>query len=710
MKRAMSLRHFSAFVLAVFVSLTLAACGGGSKGASTLPQATPTSASEANGKTANVSAQIMIPAAAAGTASTRRPAFVSPSTNGVQVTVYAHSDTNHTTPLATTVTNVSSGSNACTGGAGSRTCTVAVTAPAGSDDFVFVLYDTAPVNGAIPGSAHILGNAGITQTVASGTNNVIAAGIGGLIVGLSGQAALVKLAADGATHDIGLTIAPTDFGNNPITAGSSNSPFANPITVTLTESGGSGHASLQLNGGPSAAQVTVSKATDTVQVVYDGLGTAGYQASVAMTAPAVSGQGGATENAVIEPILFVSNATVFYGTAPATVKTYPAGQHVLTISEPTAAGGTTYTVTPTGCSGILKIGTIIGSGPGATVLVVGGTTISTTGCSLAIGDGTLSMNVAVTNTLRTDSATHTITEYTTTAQQPFGIATGADGNLWFAENNGAMPAISQISSSGTGYTKHALLPVQSGTNNGWESPFGVAIGADGNIWVGDDNSHPLGNIGQVTPAAVINTYHANHQFTNFASPGLDGNEWFSECSTNAVSSVSTTGTVTESSVSGATDIQGMTLGPDGNIWFTDLGSKRVGTVVAGVPSLVSSALTNQPSTAGDITSGSDGNLWVAELPGASPALIAQVSTSGTILNQFGSSGLGSPNFITAGPDGALWFTDTSNNAIGQISTGGTISEFTIPTAGSSPGGITVGPDGNLWFTESSSHKIGVLKL
>ena len=455
---------------------------------------------------------MVIPTATAGAANARRPAFVSPSTNGVQVTTYAHSDANHTTPLATTVTDVSNGSGACVGGAGSRTCTVAITAPAGSDDFVFVLFDMAPASGAIPPAAHVLGNAGITQTVASGSANVIAAGISALIVGLSGQAALVKLGADGATHDIGLTIAPTDFGNNAITAGPSNAPFANPITVALTESGGTGHASLQLNGGTSAAQVTVMKSTDTVQVVYDGGGAPGYQASVALAAPAVGGQGGATENAVIKPVLFVSNPTVFFGTTPVQVKTYPAGQHVLAISEPTAAGGTAYTVTPSGCANVLSVGTVIGSGTNATVLVMGGTTISSSGCSLAISDGTTSMNVAVSNTLRSDSGAHTITEYATSSVNPFGIATGADGNLWFAENNPGSPAISTIAPNGTGYTKH-VMPARTPS---WESPFGVALGGDGNIWVGDDNSQ---NVGQVTPAGAVTHVYLGSRVHEFCGPG-----------------------------------------------------------------------------------------------------------------------------------------------------------------------------------------------
>src|SRR5256885_1213622 len=68
--------------------------------------------------------------------------------------------------------------------------------------------------------------------------------------------------------------------------------------------------------------------------------------------------------------------------------------------------------------------------------------------------------------------------------------------------------------------------------------------------------------------------------------------------------------------------------------------------------------------------------------------------------------LGEPQFITAGPDGNLWFTALSGNAIGRITTAGSFTAFPIPTASSGPQGITAGPDGNMWFTERDGNKIG----
>jgi len=69
-----------------------------------------------------------------------------------------------------------------------------------------------------------------------------------------------------------------------------------------------------------------------------------------------------------------------------------------------------------------------------------------------------------------------------------------------------------------------------------------------------------------------------------------------------------------------------------------------------------------------------------------------------------------PYTIVAGPDGALWFTESIGNKIGRITTNGQIAEFPVPTPGSGPYGIAVGADGNIWFTERFGDKIGRFSL
>ena len=64
-----------------------------------------------------------------------------------------------------------------------------------------------------------------------------------------------------------------------------------------------------------------------------------------------------------------------------------------------------------------------------------------------------------------------------------------------------------------------------------------------------------------------------------------------------------------------------------------------------------------------------------------------------------------PDGITAGPDGALWFTNEDDNSIGRITTDGVVTNYTDPSI-NFPDGITAGPDGALWFTNEKDNSIG----
>jgi hypothetical protein len=61
---------------------------------------------------------------------------------------------------------------------------------------------------------------------------------------------------------------------------------------------------------------------------------------------------------------------------------------------------------------------------------------------------------------------------------------------------------------------------------------------------------------------------------------------------------------------------------------------------------------------------------------------------------------------TAGPDGALWFTNQRNNTVGRIDPAtGAVANYAGPGI-SEPYGITTGPDGALWFTNQGNSTIG----
>ena len=107
----------------------------------------------------------------------------------------------------------------------------------------------------------------------------------------------------------------------------------------------------------------------------------------------------------------------------------------------------------------------------------------------------------------------------------------------------------------------------------------------------------------------------------------------------------------------------------------------------------------------DLTTGPDGNLWFTEFGKVGRITTAGVVTEFPIVTS-NNAALG----ITRGPDGNLWFTenpgDNLHGKIGMITTSGVVTEFAIPTNYSEPFGIATRSDDNLWFAEAGASQIG----
>jgi streptogramin lyase len=159
---------------------------------------------------------------------------------------------------------------------------------------------------------------------------------------------------------------------------------------------------------------------------------------------------------------------------------------------------------------------------------------------------------------------------------------------------------------------------------------------------------------------------------------------------------------------------GITVGPDGNVWFTEVqgGGDGLGSITAnrtGVPAFGNDYTADLGNRLGNVTTGPDGNLWFTVMgsPNTLENQIGRMTPSGAVtLWTLDDPNNSVPPDIVAGPDGNLWFTENSVMAIGQITPSGTITTFTAGLCGRVPAqplDIAAGPDGNLWYTVSTAH-------
>jgi streptogramin lyase len=331
----------------------------------------------------------------------------------------------------------------------------------------------------------------------------------------------------------------------------------------------------------------------------------------------------------------------------------------------------------------------------------------------------------------------------TASSGPEYITAGPDGNLWFTEYYANK--IGRVTPAGV--INEFPLPT---TNSG---PWEITAGPDGNLWFTEETGN---KIGRITPAGLINEFPipTGSSRPTGITAGADGNLWFTESSGDKIGRITPAGLINEFSVpTGLRTPWWITAGPDGSIWFTLNGGNKIGrlilptyldvrAVINPIPAGTAFAFTvtaRDPfNTAASLyrgtvhftssdpaavlpadytfTAADDGtHTFTATLFTAGGQAIRVTDTAWDALmgmavttSEFPIPTANSyPGGITAGPDGNLWFTESSGNKIGRITPAGQIDEFPIPDSGSrSPTAITAGPDGNLWFTEPNGYKIG----
>lgn len=296
--------------------------------------------------------------------------------------------------------------------------------------------------------------------------------------------------------------------------------------------------------------------------------------------------------------------------------------------------------------------------------------------------------VLVTTTAPATAAAGDITTYPIAGDSSFGVTTGPDGNLWFTDS--LQGRIHRVSPGGAS----TAFPAGG-------QPGGITAGPDGALWFTIGLGPP--RIIRMSLDGTRTAFPTGHLTGDSIVVGADGALWFA--AHNAVGRITTAGAISFFPLaSPVAVVTRVTLGPDGNVWFTNADSVLPSSVGKVTPTGV---VTEYPLPAVPprdpigITTGSDGALWFAE-PGTSS--IGRITASGA-LTEVAVPG-SRPYDVVTGPDGALWFTEHDTHRIGRMGTSGALTHHELPAPHQHPAGITVGPDGALWFGLREGSVVG----
>jgi virginiamycin B lyase len=249
-----------------------------------------------------------------------------------------------------------------------------------------------------------------------------------------------------------------------------------------------------------------------------------------------------------------------------------------------------------------------------------------------------------------------------------GVAgTASAGMLWFTE-----PSLRSVAeytiSTGMASSPIGLL------GGDIPMPGGVAVDAQGNVWVTIANAGRIDRLAPPYTRSNETAYPAMPPDGGLAQPGS------------------------------------ITRGHDGNMWFTEVRSDKIGTIGTQGQSL--GTVTEYPSpvagTLGQIVVGPDGNLWVGSVgTNGIPSAVLRITPAGIITPfDLPSGSSANPDVIAAGPDGQLWM--AGHGTLTSVTTAGVFTSYPgILPAGDTISGIEADPGGAdaLWLTDQTAGTI-----
>jgi virginiamycin B lyase len=270
------------------------------------------------------------------------------------------------------------------------------------------------------------------------------------------------------------------------------------------------------------------------------------------------------------------------------------------------------------------------------------------------------------------------------------IVLGPDKNMWFIDETGG--GLAQITEDGS-VKEFSLADVFTG--------FGVSmtVGADKNFYILDESPNVV-RVTEKGKASVFQIPSGDTTSIDGLALGPDGNVWFAEF--DHIAKITPAGKITEfayPSGYSSNNYGGVTAGSDGNVWFAQSTGNAIGRIAPSTGKITMFPI-SVSCTPAPVVLANDGNVWFTCLT-TSP-LVGRITPRGKITT-FAVGGTFSFNeteqFCSRGPDGDPWCASRNDGNIFRVnSKTQKVTTFT-PHLGSgvSPDALAAGADGNVWI-------------
>lgn len=251
----------------------------------------------------------------------------------------------------------------------------------------------------------------------------------------------------------------------------------------------------------------------------------------------------------------------------------------------------------------------------------------------------------------------------------------------------------------------------------FESPKGLAPGAEGSIWVADQGNSRIQHLSLF--GQFLSQYPSSSTPTMLNDPqsmfrDSTGNFWIADTKNHRIQEVSASGSFIRQSFWNAKQPEGIALDSEGNAWFTD-------SIAEGLVVKESSAMDQILSSRGWGSSDFNEPVGIA-LSGETLYVVNRGSNTveefekyTKYVRKFGTTGPGNGQFskpqgIAIDSKGDVWIADTGNNRIEEFNGEGTyLTQYgTLGTGAgqfSKPEGIAIDPEGDVWVADTGNNRV-----